>query len=298
MDFDFLPGIVEPIFDGAALVAPWLRRFRMQKPSASIPGVDETSRQNGSRWGGVASTWLAEGTTIPASFARFKNVEFVAHKIAALLVATREIMADVSMFSEWARAAFTADLSFRIDSAIISGTGAGQPLGLLNTPALITIPKDNGQATKTITQSNIENMWAALPVNSRRRAIWIAHENVEAQLSTVLPPGLSPSQAAIYMPQGTAGTEDWPRLKGRPLVVVEQANPVGTPGDLLLIDPTTYAVAAMDSRLDISAEVDWTSDQVLLRLIWRVDGRPLYTSAITSFSDVTLRSPYIALAQR
>lgn len=100
---EFLPAIIEPIFDGEALVAPWCRRFRMQMPSASIPGVDETSRLNGSRWGGVTSTWLAEGTTIPASFFRSKNIEFVAHKLAAILPATREIMADISMFSEYAR---------------------------------------------------------------------------------------------------------------------------------------------------------------------------------------------------
>ena len=189
-------------------------------------------------------------------------------------------------------------MGFRLDAAIISGSGAGVPEGLLNTSALITVPKDNGQATKTITPSNIENMWASLPVPSRRCAIWIASETVESQLSTVQAQGLSASQAAIYMPQGTAGAEDWPRLKGRPLIVVEQALPVGTPGDLLLIDPTTYALATMDPRLDISADVDWTSDQVLLRLVWRVDGRPLYATPVTSYSDGTLRSPYIALAQR
>src|SRR5215468_513468 len=36
-----------------------------------IPGIDETSRVTGSRWGGVQSYWLAEGDTVTASRPKF-----------------------------------------------------------------------------------------------------------------------------------------------------------------------------------------------------------------------------------
>ncbi len=294
---EFAKDLIEPIFDEEAMIAPWCRRLRMEKPTAHVPGVDETSRATGSRWGGVQSYWLSEGYAPPTSLPKFKNIEFAAHKLVALCIATDEVMSDASMFSDYVRRGMVADMAFQLDQTIVGGSGAGLPQGLLQAGALLTIARDAGQATKTITPSNIENMWAALPIPSRRRAIWLAHENVEAQISAVQSPGLSASQVGMYLPQGVGGNE-FPLLKGRPVIVIEQAKPVGSPGDLILFDPTTYAVAAMDPRMEISAEVDWTSDQIALRLVWRIDGRPLYSSAITSYSDSTLRSPYVALAQR
>ena len=46
-----------------------------------IPGVDETSRATGSRWGGVQSYWLDEGTAPTASKPKFRMIEFNLQKL-------------------------------------------------------------------------------------------------------------------------------------------------------------------------------------------------------------------------
>ena len=157
-------------------VAPWCTRLRLENPEAQLPAVDEQSRIDGSRWGGATAYWAAEGDFIPSTLPKFRAIKFSAHKLIGICVASNEIMADAGVFGEYVRRAFSAGIAFRLDSTILAGTGAGVPLGILNAPALITIAKDAGQTTKTITPSNIENMWAALPIPSRRRAIWLAHE--------------------------------------------------------------------------------------------------------------------------
>ena len=45
---------------------------------------------------------------------------------------------------------FGQALGYFEDVAFISGTGAGQPLGILNAPALVTVSKETGQAADTI----------------------------------------------------------------------------------------------------------------------------------------------------
>ena len=48
-----------------------------------IPGIDETSRATGSRYGGVQSYWLAEGDALTASKPKFRLIELDLKKLAS-----------------------------------------------------------------------------------------------------------------------------------------------------------------------------------------------------------------------
>ncbi len=280
-----------------AVIASRCSRFESASPSdTSIPGVDETSRADGSRWGGATSYWAIEGAAVASSLPKWRRVEFAGHKLFAVCAATGELIADAPMLGSYLTRAFAAEMSFKLDTAIIRGSGEGVPLGFISSPALITVAKDSGQATQTISASNIENMWAALPVSCRRRAVWLCHEKVETQLSSLQAPGLSAAAAAIYMPTGV--NDDYPRLKGRPLIAIEQAEPVGTVGDLLLADLSQYAIVDSGFKMNLSLDVDFTSDQGVFRFVLRIDGKPLWSSSVTSYSDASPRSPFVALAAR
>ena len=211
----YVERLVQSIYD-EAVIAPLCDRMETDRPFETVfCGVDETSRADGSRWGGAASYWSIEGDTVSPSLPKWRRIEFQAHKLFALCVATSELIADAPMLGAYVRKAFSAEMSFKLDAAIVKGTGAGVPLGVLNSAALITIAKDSGQASATITATNIENAWAALPVPCRRRATWLVNELVEGQLSSVNAPGPTPTQTALYMPQGVGGNEH-ALLKGRP----------------------------------------------------------------------------------
>ena len=58
------------------------------------------------------------------------------------------------------------EFGFKIDDAILRGTGAGQPLGILKSGALVTVAKESGQTDK-ITVENLVKMWSRLWSRSR-----------------------------------------------------------------------------------------------------------------------------------
>lgn len=107
-----------------------------------IPGVDETSRATGSRWGGVSSTWAAEGTAGSESRPKFRLVEFDLKKLISKMTVTDELLADSTALTAIAAMAFSEEVMFMTEDAIIEGTGAGQPLGILNSPALVEAAED------------------------------------------------------------------------------------------------------------------------------------------------------------
>jgi len=63
-----------------------------------------------------------------------------------------------------------------MDYAFINGTGEGQPLGIINDPALITVDKEDSQAAATITYQNVVNMFfkACSVLFFRRRVTYMS----------------------------------------------------------------------------------------------------------------------------
>ena len=56
---------------------------------------------------------------------------------------------------------------FSMNETIVNGTGVGKALGTVQAPATITVPKDINQATKTLTTSNVSNMYIRMHGPSR-----------------------------------------------------------------------------------------------------------------------------------
>jgi HK97 family phage major capsid protein len=268
-----------------------------RRPSASqlsaikIPGIDETSRADGSRFGGIVSYWGGEGSAPPASLPKFKNVEISAKKLIALVYGTDELMADAPLFDAHLRRAIKAEFGFKLDLAVLSGTGAGVPLGILNSTALITVPKETGQAAGTIVKENVNKMFKRLPAPSRYSAVWLANEDADEQLEAL---GGNPG---TYVPAGVNGNF-FPLLKGRPVITIEQCPTLGSVGDLVLVDLSKYVVVDGGMKSALSLHIRFDSDQALLRFTMRVDGKPGFTSPITPWNGGATRSPFIALGLR
>jgi len=276
-----------------ALIASLCDRRLTSKPLAAvkIPGIDETSRADGSRFGGVVSYWLGEGTAPPATLPRFKNLELSAKKIIALVYGTDELMSDAPLFEAHVKRALKAEFGFKLDLAVLAGTGEGQPLGVMNSTALITVAKETGQAAATVVSENIAKMWKRLPAPSRYEAFWLANEDVDEQLEKL---GGNPG---TYIPAGVNGNV-FPLLKGRPVLTVEQCPVLGTSGDLVLADLSKYVIIDGGMNSALSLHVRFDTDQVLLRFVLRIDGRPGFTSPIAPYNGSLTRSPFVALSAR
>jgi HK97 family phage major capsid protein len=297
---DFASELIGSLYENA-VIAPLCTRDRTDFPGRerNLPAVDETSRADGSRWGGVQSYWLAEGSAVSTKFARFRRVTLNTQKLIIISYSAGELLDDVPLYSAHMRRALGSELAFALDYTILRGSGAGQPLGLINSTAAIQIAKESGQSNGTIVFENVGKMFSRLPLQARRRACWLCAEDVEEQLGRLhyLASGTAETMARVYQPAGAFGNE-FPTLYGRPVIAVEQAPTIGTVGDIVLADLTQYSILEGPPQMALSVDVAFLTDEVVFRFVLRVDGKLLWSSAVTPFNGGSTRSPVVTLAAR
>lgn len=258
-------------------------------------GVDETSRANGSRWGGVNAYWASEAATVSASKPKFKKFELDLDKLMAFCYLTDELMEDATALEAVVREAFAEEMAFKLDDAILSGTGVGVPLGILNSKALVTVAKEANQVAATINHANILKMFNRLYSRSRANAAWLINQDIEPQLETMTMAigtggDVSP-YAKEYVERGT--------IKGRPVIPVEQCETLGTVGDIVLADLGQYVLIDKGGvKAETSMHVRFLYDEQCLRFVYRVNGAPLWETPLTPYKGSNTVSPFVALATR
>ncbi len=100
-------------------------------------GLDETSRVNGSRAGGILAYWAAEAAEKTASKPKFRQINLSLNKLIGLCYATDELLEDSTALAQTINEGFRDEFDFRITDGIINGTGDGQPLGILNSGCMV-----------------------------------------------------------------------------------------------------------------------------------------------------------------
>ncbi|MCX7903037.1 MAG: phage major capsid protein [Caloramator sp.] len=291
---DFVSELLKRTYE-TGILASRVRRIPISTNSngLKINAVDETSRANGSRWGGVQTYWENEAEQIISSKPKFRTMDLSLKKLTGLCYATDELLQDAAALESVIRQAFAEEFGFKIDDAIINGTGSGQPLGILNSDALVKVPKDNGQ-TDVITVENLLNMWARLWARSRANAVWFVNQELEPILYT-----LKVGDKPVYIPAGGLSEAPYATLLGRPVVPIEQCSQVGEVGDIILADMSQYVLIDKGGiNAASSIHVRFLYDENVFRFIYRVDGQPLWNKPLTPYKGSGSISPFVALAKR
>jgi HK97 family phage major capsid protein len=102
----------------------------------------------------------------------------------------------------------------------------------------------------------------------------------------------------VYQPAGSFGNE-YPTLYGRPVIACEQSPQLGVVGDIVLADLSQYSILEGPPQMALSVDVAFLTDEAVFRFVLRVDGKPLWASAITPYNGGgSTRSPFVLLAAR
>src|SRR4030043_807822 len=133
----------------------------MSTPTQVMPFVDSTTNV-GSVFGGMVFYWTEESSAPTITQAKFGRVKLEANKLMGLAAVPNELWADAPALSSWLRQAMPLGIAFYEDSAFLTGNGAGQPLGVLTSDALVVGDKDTGQEADTITVHNVLNMYSRM----------------------------------------------------------------------------------------------------------------------------------------
>lgn len=258
--------------------------------------INETSRADGSRQGGVLGYWVDQGTAPTASQTKLARVEMKLRKVGALGYMTDELVADAVALGGELQAMFATELTFQVEDAVTEGTGAGQPLGYLNAPCLVSVAKETGQTAATINTLNLSKMWSRLPARSKGKAVWLINVDNEPQLDLLtIPAGVAALEPRFvnYGPDGIL------TIKGRPVVPVEYNATIGTVGDIVLADLSQYRLIRKGGVEQASSiHVLFTSGQQTFRAFYRVDGQAMPRAAITPYKGTATLSPFVVLATR
>ena len=293
VDQSVAPGIFERMYSQGTV----LSQFAIDPIGPNSNGmvyntVDETSRAEGSRWGGLQGYWMAEGGTKTASQPRFSQVSLKLKKVAALCYATDELLEDATAMGAWLNRTVPDELRFMVEDAILNGNGAGKPLGILQSPAFIEEPPASAAAT-AIVAGDLAAMWSRRWVGARDY-IWLVDQSVLPSLM-----GLTIGNFPVYMPpNGIQGTPA-AMLFGRPVFEVEylpDVNVASGPIGLLLVAPSQYALIDKGGVQSASSiHVSFATDETAFRFVYRIDGAPMWKSTLTPHSGGETVSPFVAL---
>jgi HK97 family phage major capsid protein len=262
-------------------------------PAKDNPGVDESSRANGARWGGIQTYWENEADQLIASKPKFRVMDLSLKKLTGLCYATDELLQDAAALESVLRQGFAEEFGFKIDDVILTGTGTGQPLGILNSDALVKASKESGQ-TELIRVENLFNMWSRLWGRSRTNAVWYINQELEPLLFT-----LKIGDVPVYIPAGGLSEAPYATLFGRPVVHLEQCSAAGEVGDIILADLSQYLLIDKGGiNAASSIHVRFLYDENVYRFIYRVDGQPIWNKPLQPYKGSASVSPFVALAGR
>ena len=267
--------------------------------------VVNTSRATGSRYGGMQMYWLEEGGLKTASKPQFQQGVLTLKKLIGLCYATDELLEDAVALEAILRDAFAEEAGFMLDDAIYNGPGGGQPLGLINAPAKVTVSKTASQTAATVSLANVLAMYARFTSAGKNggngsKPYWLMNAEVMAQLFTMTLGGTSTVYGApVFLPSDGASGRPRATLLGIPILEIEQAAALGTEGDIMLTDLNQYLMIEKGTtKYNSSIHVRFIYDETTFRWVLRVDGKPLWPSAVTPYKGSNSISPVVTLETR
>lgn len=261
-----------------------------RKAGIEIPAISEVSRADGSRFGGVRSYFVDEGGQATVSKPKFDQINFDLRKLLTLIYATDELVQDVAGLVAFLERVMALEIQFTFEDKIISGTGAGVPLGVMNSGALITVAAEGAQPTGTVVMKNLEKMAARLWGPSHASAVWLMNNDI---FQLIMDLGLSAGfQLFETGPNGER------MLLQMPVILSEYTATAGSAGDIMLCDFSQYLVSDQESAIEQSIHVQFVTDETVFKVRSRVEGQPAWKSAITPKNSAVTQSPFIALAAR
>lgn len=260
------------------------------------PYIDETSRVDGSRWGGVQVYWKAEAAAVTAKQPKIGKGELRLEEIMGLAYATERLIRDASALQGILSDGFESEFAFKVDDAIIRGNGAGKPLGFFTSPAIVSVAKETSQVAATVVVANVLKMYARMPPRLKPGAIWLIHSDVMTQL-----PQMSIANQPVWLPPGGLTNQPNGILLGKPVIEIEQAEALGTQGDIFLVNLNEYVVITKANeglRYDTSMHVKFLTDEMAFRWVFRVNGQPTWRAVLTPFKGSSTLSPFVTLDTR
>lgn len=261
-----------------SIVLPRARIYPMGSDTKKIAGFDSSTNTSSSVFGGIEAQWIGESATGTPTNPKVRKIELKAKKLALFTSSSNEIAEDGMGLEGQLDEAMRQGNGWFLDHAFLRGTGVGQPLGVLNDGALITVDAETGQDADTIIYENLIKMFARLHPSCVNKSVWVCNSTAIPQLLTLYAPTALTGQFVPVLREANGG---W-QLLTRPVLFTEKLPTVGDKGDVILADFSQYAIGVRkEMTIEKSGHVYFMSDETAWRAITRVDGQGRWNKAFT-----------------
>jgi len=286
-------------FNNSEVLRRCQKRTITGSESLEIIGLDETSRADGSRGGGIRVYTDAELSQITSSMTKFEKIKLSPERLTGLYYASDKILMNATFLGQEMGQLFREEFAFKTQDLVMEGTGAGQALGLKNADCHVTISKESGQAATTLVSENILKMFERFYMRGGSGSVcWLTNRDCFVQLYTMTYDiGTGGEMSRLFQPPRRPGENG--SMLGFPVVFVEQAETLGTEGDLWLVDLSQYLVVDygdINEASSIHFKFDYA--QTTFRFVYYFDGQPRMVSSITPFKGTSTISPFVNIEGR
>jgi HK97 family phage major capsid protein len=279
-----------------------------------MPANAETSRVSGSRWGGVQSYWVEDGSTITDSQPKVRLLELRPRQLGTFIKVNNTMLESPMALEAYLDKAAIDDQIQTINNVILRGDGVAKPVGFLTGASggsFVAITKEGGQAAATIVDDNVHKMWAR--VLDEENSIWLVNRDAVPELEAMAATGISgtiPVMLATVNGYPTMAVQGPQTLKGRPIRRLEQCSTLGTVGDLILANMMGYAlgyrargdVGSADTEpgltKDMSMHLEFDKNRTCFRYLIALDGESWLNTAITPENGTALLSDFVTIETR
>lgn len=237
---------------------------------SAVPGVFKMPVEGASS----AAAWKAENAAINPTEAPVTDVAFSGFELVKLVTVSKAALKmTIDKFEEFIVSQIVRKMAIAIEAAIISGSGNGEPTGILKG---VTFTAGTNMVTyekgKTMTYDTIMDTLSLLKSPYHAGAIWVCSTKTKyTQLRKI--------KDDEGRPMFTEG-----KIDGKDVVPDDQV----PDGQLILFNPAYYHMnAQQDITIDISDQSGFRNAQVDYRGYAIMDGKPTLSEAFVLLQEAT-----------
>lgn len=269
-------------------------------PEPTASNTVEMAADETTPWGatGVQAYWRAEGGQMSPSKLLVDPRRVPLHELYAFVLSTQELLADGPRLRSRLTTKSAQAIRWKASSALMRGTGAGQPLGWFTSAAKITVAKEGSQAADSLLQQNVAKMYSRMLPGAIGQSRWLMNIDVFPQLTS-----LTLGDQPIWTPP-VNGIREAPGgfLYGRPITWSEHCSTVGDEGDVQFVAPGVgyYAVTKQGEGLEFAESMHLYFDYGINAFRWtfRIGGQPYLSAPVTPHKGSNTKSHFVTLADR
>lgn len=258
-------------------------------PAGSPPDAElsiPTLNQSSSMYGGVSLTWLDDesGSDFPETSASLGNVTVKPHAVGGTVVLTNRLLQNWNAASSLMQQLLSGALVHAFETAIASGNGVAKPLGILNA-AWAGLKKVNRAGATAVSYADLTSLEeAAVGTNFH----WVISRRAVKAIKQIA--------NTTYGPLFVEGGQNMaPTLLGHPYVIDRRGVALGTLGDVMFGDFSSYIVKEGSGPFIAASEhVNFKKNETVLRIVANIDGQPWNKTTFTDVDGATV-APIVAL---